>query len=579
MRFNHYSITMIIDANSFPDGQSLEADLCIVGAGAAGISMALQYIGTKIDVLVLEAGGVGEELATQALYEGSVVDDRAHSPPDRYRQRRFGGTTTIWGGRCVPFDEIDFEAREYVPHSGWPFGREALLPYYPLANRLCEAGEFSYTAEKALPGGGRAIIDGFESRYFSGDTLERFSCPTDFGARYGHRLQAAESINVVLHANVTHVQLEASGERVAALAVRTLKGKRFIARATQFVLATGGLEVARLLLASRDVQQHGIGNDHDVVGRFYMCHIAGTIGAIKIERPLDAVHHGYEITDEGIYCRRRFALRPETQRQNRLGNFIARLHHPRITDPTHRSSVLSLLYLAKGLIPYEYAMRLYGDAQSDLRSWLPHIRNVATGPFDAAAFAWHMLRDRRLAERKFPSIIIKSKANLYSLDFHAEQQPNAGSRITLAESSDALGVPRLHIDWRYTPADLDTVERALALLSGEFIRTGVGSFDYRPESVEMEMTRYGAYGGHHIGTTRIGSDLRASVVNADCRVHGVNNLFIASSATFPTSSQANPTLTVVALALRLADHLKSLLRSAAPAIRTEGRNMAQGLPA
>jgi choline dehydrogenase-like flavoprotein len=578
---------MIRDANNLPEAQPLEAGLCIVGAGAAGISMALQYIGTDIEVLVLEAGGAGEELETQALYAGSVANDRAHSPPDRYRQRRFGGTTSIWGGRCMPFDGIDFEPRDYVPHSGWPFVRDVLMPYYPLANRLCEAGEFSYAAEEALHGRGRAIIDGFDSPYFSGNTLERFSCPTDFGIRYGHRLEAADNINVVLHANVTHIQLEASGEQVLALTIRTLTGKRFIARAKQFVLATGGLEVARLLLASRDVQPQGVGNDHDMVGRFYMCHIAGTIGTIKIERPVTAVHHGYEITDEGIYCRRRFALRPETQRQYGLGNFIARLHHPRITDPAHRSAVLSLLYLAKGLIPYEYAMRLYGDEQSDMRSWLRHMRNVASGPFEAAAFAWHMLRDRKLAERKFPSIIVRSKVNLYSLDFHAEQQPNADSRVTLAASSDALDVPRLHIDWRYTPGDLDTVVRALALLAGEFSRTGVGSFDYPPESVEMEMTRYGAYGGHHIGTARMGSDVRASVVNADCRVHGVNNLFLASAATFPTSSQANPTLTVIALSLRLAEHLKSLLRSIIPTVRTGDNsdpllpesNTAQGLSA
>lgn len=549
---------MIHDADNFPDTQPLEADLCIVGAGAAGISLALQYIGTKTQVLLLEAGGVGEEAATQALYAGSLADERAHSPPDRYRQRRFGGTTTIWGGRCMPFDEIDFEPRDFVPHSGWPFARAALMPYYPHANRLCEAGEFSYSANEALRGRSREIIQGFDSPLFSTDTLERFSCPTDFGARYGHRLQAAANIRTLLHANVTHLQLEPGGNRVSALEVRTLKGKRLTARARHVVLAAGGLEVARLLLASRDVEPRGIGNQHDVVGRYYMCHIAGTIGAIQINRPLDAVHHGYEITDEGVYCRRRIALRPQIQRRERVGNFIARLHHPRITDPEHRSAVLSLLYLAKPFIPYEYAKRLHGDARADLRSWLRHVTNVATGPFEAGGFAWHMLRDRKLAERKFPSIIVRSKANLFSLDFHCEQQPHPESRVMLGPELDAFGMPRLHIDWRYTSGDLATVCRSLELLAAEFTRTGVGRFDYDPRSVEMEMTRYGAYGGHHIGTARIGTDPRQSVVDPDCRVHGLDNLFIASAATFPTCSQANPTLTVIAMALRLADHLKTL---------------------
>jgi choline dehydrogenase-like flavoprotein len=169
-----------------------------------------------------------------------------------------------------------------------------------------------------------------------------------------------------------------------------------------------------------------------------------------------------------------------------------------------------------------------------------------------------MLRDRKLAARKFPTIIIHSKANLYSLDFHAEQQPNPSSRVSLGTELDALGMPRLHVDWRYTPGDVDTVSRSVALLAADFREQRIGTFDYDPDSVEAEMTRYGAFGGHHIGTARMGRDPRSSVVNSDCRLHDVANLFIASSATFPTSSQANPTLTVVAFALRLSAHLKTL---------------------
>jgi choline dehydrogenase-like flavoprotein len=567
---------MILDASNLPDGAVLEADLCIVGAGAAGISMALQFIGTKIDVLLLEAGALAEEPATQSLYAGTVADERLHSPLDRYRQRRFGGSTTIWGGRCMPFDDIDFEARDWVPHSGWPFGRDTLLPFYPAANQLCEAGEFIYTADEALRGRSRPIVAGFDSPYFSDNTLERFSCPTDFAARYGHRLAAAGNIRVVLHANVTAVRLRADGDRVACMDVRPLTGKHLLAKATQFVLAAGGLEIARLLLASRDVQPRGIGNEHDLVGRFYMCHIAGSIGAIQIKGPVTAVHHGYDISDEGIYCRRRFALRAAAQRQQRLGNFVARLHHPRITDPAHRNAVLSLLYLAKPLIPYEYRKRLHGEQTSTARAWVEHVRNVATDPFEAVAFAWHMLRDRKLAERKFPTIIVRSKVNLYSLDFHAEQLPNAASRVTLGDDSDALGVPRLHVDWRYGAGDVDSMQRTLALMASDFQRLKLGLFDYSPQGVEFEMTRYGAYGGHHIGTARMGNDPASSVVNPEGRIHGVDNLFVASSATFPTSSQANPTLTVIALALRLAQHLKSKLVAPSP---TAGAHDATPLPA
>jgi choline dehydrogenase-like flavoprotein len=547
---------LILDTHQVPDGQLFEAEVCIVGAGAAGITLCKALIGCGIEVLLLESGGREAETATQDLYAGSVVDERLHSPPDRYRQRRFGGTTTIWGGRCMPFDEIDFEERDYIPDSGWPFAREALLPFYPEANRLCEAGVFEYLAGGAFGGPLRPMLSGFDDRHFSIDTLERFSCPTDFGRRYGHKLEAAANVRVLLHANVTAIELDAAGESVAQLAVRNLQGGKFTVRARRYVLATGGLEVARLLLASRNVQSAGIGNSHDLVGRYYMCHLAGTIGRIEIAGPLANAYHGYDISDEGVYCRRRFALRPETQRARGIGNFVARLHHPRITDPAHRSSILSLLFLMKFLIPYEYGKRLHGGEAASLANWMRHAANVFARPFDALGFAWHMLRDRKLAERKFPSIIVASRANLYSLDFHAEQQPIAASRVLLSDRLDALGMPRLAVDWRYSRGDVETVSRSLALLAEDIKNSGVGTFEYDPAEVEPEMTRYGAYGGHHMGTARMGNDPRSSVVDADCRVHGVRNLFIAGAATFPTSSQANPTLTVVALALRLADHLQ-----------------------
>jgi choline dehydrogenase-like flavoprotein len=546
---------VIIDAHDLPAGEVLQADVCIVGAGAAGITMALAFADTPIEVLILEAGGLKAEQTTQALYAGAVADERLHSPLDTYRQRRFGGTTTIWGGRCMPFDDIDFEGRDFMPNSGWPLDRAAILPYYLEANRLCEAGEFAYRVGEAFDGPLRPMIEGFDSPNFTTDTLERFSCPTDFGARYGRRLRAAPNIRVVLHANVTRVQLEAGGARVASLAVAALDGKTLTATARQYVLAAGGLEVARLLLASRDVQPHGVGNDRGIVGRYYMCHLAGTIGALTLRGPLGAVWNGYDVSYEGIYCRRRIALTPEAQRRLRLGNFVARLHHPRITDPDHRNAILSLLFLAKFVIPYEYGKRLHGGERATLGMWLQHARNVMAGPFDAVGFAWHMLRDRKLAERKFPSIIIKPKANLFSLDFHAEQQPNPESRVELTSDVDALGVPKLRVDWRYTAVDLDTVARAIALFAEDLDRSGIGALAYDPAGVEFEMTRYGAYGGHHIGTARMGRDPGSSVVDADCRVHGIENLSIASSAVFPTSSQANPTLTIVALALRLAERL------------------------
>ncbi|MFM2286950.1 MAG: hypothetical protein RL684_93 [Pseudomonadota bacterium] len=544
---------MFMESTDIAPGQLLEADTCIVGAGVAGISIARDLGRSGRDVLLLEAGGRREEAASQARYAGSVTDARLHSPPDRYRQRRFGGTSTIWGGRCMPLDPIDFEARDWVPHSGWPITREALDAYYPRANELCEAGAFEYRA----PAGAamRPMITGFEGEHYTSDTLERFSRPTDFGQRFGQWLGEAATVRVLLHANVRHVQLAADGQSVDHLVVASGPGREFRVRARRYVLAAGGLESARLLLASRDVHAQGVGNQHDVLGRYYMCHLAGTIGAVQVLRPREQVWHGYEVDADGVYVRRRLALRAQAQREARVGNFIARLHHPRIGDAAHGSAMLSLLFLMRPIIPYEYAKRLYEADAAQTPLW-PHVRNLAGGPLEAAGFAWHLFSKRILASRKFPSIIVRSPGNRFSVDFHAEQEPNPASRLTLSHERDDLGMPRLQVDWRYTPGDVHTVGESLRLLQQDFAASGAARFEYDPASVEFEMTRYGAYGGHHIGTLRMGSGPRTSMVDSDCRVHGVANLHVAGAATFPTSSQANPTLTIAALALRLADHLK-----------------------
>jgi len=546
---------MIEDALSLNDRSSLTADVCIVGAGAAGITIALELIESGLTVLLLESGGTKLEDRTQALYAGEVADERLHSPPDKYRQRRFGGSTVIWGGRCVPYDDIDFETREWIPNSGWPLTRADLLPYYERANRLSEAGPFAYRVSETFSTPQTPMLPDYASETFTTDGYERFSCPTDFGARYGHRLAAATNVRVLLHANVTHLALSADGSRVTGATIRCTNGSQHQVSAGSFVLAAGGIEVARLLLASRDVAPTGIGNHHDVVGRYYQCHIAGTIGLLEI--PLGKpVVHGYDTSPEGVYCRRRIAPTPALQRRERLSNFVARLHFARITDPEHRTGILSLLYLAKFFISYEYGKRLHGGEKFSIKTWLQHVRNVVLDPFYTAAFLWHWLRKRNLSDRKFPSVIIRSPRNRYSLDFNAEQHPNPESRVMLAETKDEFGMPQIRVDWRYLPEDVDTVRRTLQLFADDLARSGAGRFSFDADQVEVEMTRYGAYGGHHIGTTRMGSDPRSSVVDADCRVHGVGNLYIASSSVFPTSSHANPTLTIVALALRLAERLR-----------------------
>lgn len=556
---------MIADANSIPNGAVLQPDVCVVGAGPAGIALTLALSERGLSVLLLESGQFQEEAGTQSLYEGEVADEKLHSPPDKYRQRRMGGSSAIWGGRCMPFDPIDFETRSHVPHSGWPISYEDLLPYYPQANALAEAGRFSYDADEALGPEAAPMIRGFDSPHVRTGGLERFSCPTHFGTRYAKRLQLAPGVQVLLGANCTAVRLRADGQAVHALEVATLAGKRFSVMPRAAVLATGGLETARLLLASRDVTPAGVGNLHDVVGRYYMCHIAGNVGMLTVHGPTGHVRHGYEVAPEGVYCRRRLSVTAAGQRRLGLANAVARLHFPRITDPAHRNGVLSGLFLARKLISYEYGKRLNDGYAATPATYARHLLNVVTDPLDTTAFLLHWLARRSLAERKFPSVILRNRTNRFSLEVHGEQMPQAASRVTLTDRVDALGMPQLRVDWRYGRADIESVQGTLDLLAQEFEQSGVARFDYNRDTLEEDLMRFGAYGGHHIGTTRMGHDVRTSVVNADCQVHSVSNLFVAGSAVFPTSSQANPTLTLIALSLRLGHTLSQRLdRSPAP---------------
>jgi choline dehydrogenase-like flavoprotein len=550
---------VINDARTIVRGTTIQTDVCIIGAGAAGVTLALELLGSGRRILLLEAGGEAEEPRTQALYEGDVADASIHSPPDKYRHRRFGGTTAIWGGRCVPFDPLDFQDRSWIPHSGWPIRYEDVAAHYPKANAICEAGECTYDARHAVPGGMHPLLRGFAPVDFTTDRIERFSCPTDFGRRYRDRLAAAPSVRVLLHANCTRLIVSGDGGRIDRAVVQTLDGNRFDVAATQFVLAAGALETTRLLLASRDVHSRGIGNGRGLVGRYYMCHIAGTVGTLRFDGPADHVWQGYHRAEDGVYCRRRIAPTEQAQRREAIGNAVFRLHHPRIPNPRHGTGSLSAIFLAQQLISYEYRKRLITNQPVSGREWLWHVANVGIDAPATARFLWHWMRDRVFAERKFPSVIVRPRKNLFSLDFNAEQVPNPDSRVSLSERTDALGMPRLVVDWRYTDADIRTVATSLRLLQQELSRSALGelTFDHDEADVETVIRRDGALGGHHIGTTRMSSDPATGVVDGNSRVFGMHNLYVAGSAVFPTSSQANPTLTIVALAIRLARHIEA----------------------
>lgn len=554
---------MIQDADQIDLASTLHADVCVVGGGPAGIVSALALASSGSQVLLLESGGNRPSHNSQALCVGELANPLLHAPLDTYRRRGIGGSSTVWGGRCVPLDPIDFSERDWLDlPPGWPVSYDDLLPYWRRAHAIAELGNFDYQASTAVPGGMKPMFPSFTDNTVSTNSIERFSRPTDFGIAYMRQLKTNSRIRLVTHATVTEIRLDVACAGVDHLLFCSSGGTIRRAVARTFILAAGGLEVPRLLLASHRQMASGIGNGHDQVGRYYMCHLAGVLGRF-IPSLGQTPFNGYERADGGIYVRRRLSISPAEQRARRMGNMIARLHHPRLANPRHQSAVLSSLFLLSGALPYEYRVRLQDPCPA--ADYGRHIANLMADPLGTSKFLWSLTHRRVLARRKLPSVVLQPPGRFFTLDVHAEQLPHPDSRISLAQARDRNGMPLLHVDWRYSRADLHTVQSGLAVFASAFSRAGCGELSVEADNIDAEILRDGAYGGHHLGTARMSSSPLTGVVDANCRVHGIRNLYIASSAVFPTSGQANPTLTILALALRVADFVRDV---DAPAQRT-----------
>lgn len=556
---------MILDAATVPDGTELRADICIVGGGAAGLALADALIkaARHLDIILLEAGGLRFDAAAQAGLVGETAPGSPHPPPHLYRRRGLGGATAIWGGRCVPLDPIDLERRPWVPHSGWPIGWDALAAHYPAAMALCEAGSCEFDAGRALGEGAPPSIAGFVDPDVVATRLERFSRPTDFGRSLRASLAEAPRLRVICGAEA--LRLEAATGPVTGLQVAGPPGRRFTVRARHYVLATGGLEVPRLLLASDPSRRGGLGNEGGALGRYYMCHAEATLGRLRLLPADRPVALDFETTPDSIYVRRKFDLAAAALRREGLLSTTFRLHYPLIADPAHGIGILSAMYLVKDVILPEYRRKLATIEQAGRDRlqrgpgfWLGHAGNVVRDGMGVARFGQRWLRRRTFASRKLPYVVVRSRDGSYPLDVNAEQIPDPANRVSLGAATDRHGIPQLRVDWRLLPQDRDSLLRSMAVVRDAFARSGTGRLDYEVEALQAIVAAATPVGGHHIGTARMSATPADGVVDANCTVHGVPNLHIAGAAVFPTCGHANPTLTIVALALRLAGHLATL---------------------
>jgi len=566
---------MIRDARGVPPKTELNCDVVIIGSGAGGMSVARELLNSSLEVILLESGGYREEKTTQDLYRGKVAGPGFHSELHRHRRRRFGGSTTVWGGRCAPLEAIDFETRPYLPYSGWPVSRTEMDPYYERAHEHCECGRYTYRAAESLPEGNRPLIPGLESTDVTQDLIWRFSLPTDFGKRDLEAIKASHRMTAYLHANCLGFTSTKDGRNVTGVRVASLRGNEFAVRAKYYVLAAGCLETTRLLLVSTDANPKGLGNERELVGRFYCGHMTGDLCTATFTPKGGPVIWNYERTADGVYCRRTLTMRPETLRREQLQNMRVTLSHPPIPDASHRNGILSAAYLVKRFlidkIPPEFSKALAETSYRDIRV---HLKNVLLDAPNLAGFSVHWLRHRILPRRKFPSIAFPSPTQTYCLHFDAEQAPNPENRVTLMEERDALGLPRLRVNWQSSGRDVESALKSFQMIKRDFERCGVGKVNSSDEEVVGHIRQGACIGAHQFGTTRMAADPSRGVVDANCRAHSVENLYIATSSVFPTMGFANPVLTIVALGIRLADHLKSISQRNPPEPASTGKREA-----
>lgn len=526
---------MFVDLRELPDGQVFQADVCIAGAGAAGITLAAELAAAGHEVCLLESGGLQFDPPTQQLYEADNAGI-ARLPATATRLRYFGGSTNHWNGKCARLDPIDFEERAWIPDSGWPISRRELDPFYDRAQPILDLPPLrSGTAVATEFGAPRPPLDESVMGLFAW----QLSPPTRLGEKFRARLQSSPRARIVLHANVVNVQANQAADRVVRLDVRSLDGKRATATANSYVLSCGGIENSRLLLASDGVDARGLGNGHDLVGRYFMEHLRNR-ELIALGRDRYAIERTYNSyrRREGEYLLG-LSLSPAVQQRDGILNAGFFPNFDR-REPSASATAMQLVRgIMHGRLP-EHAIDT-GRVLRNLDEILINVRRRLLRPGSTDLTG------------DLPILVIDS-----------EQAPNRDSRITLGTERDALRMRRASIDWRMSELDRRSVLRSLELCAAQ-LWLCYGARIYLPDSMDSELAEWVHNFkdvAHHIGGTRMADTPQRGVVDRNCRVHGMDNLYVAGSSVFPTTGQSNPTLTIVALALRLAGELKRTLPAA-----------------
>ena len=523
-------------------------DVCVVGAGPVGLALALKLADLGLSVAVLEAGA-GKAAGSFA----TEFTTTHHASPEAATHGGIGGTTALWGGRCVAYDDLDFQRREHVPFSGWP------IPHAEMSRYYAEALAFLRCSTTALPP--RASS---EEQPVHLEAIERWSKEPVLGPHYRAMLETSEAILLLPNAVATEIVLGPDKRRVETIRVRQGSGTRDVSADT-FVLAAGGLENARLLLSLQKRKADAFGGAEGPLGRFYQGHLTGYLAVIELTSAGLAADLSFHADEEGYLSRRRMQLSAQCQAQERVLNSVFWTDAISLADPLHGSGTLSLLYLMlslTGLYPLlsrGTAPRARPKGRGEFKA---HLRNIASNGISFRT----VLRTLARLRRPPAGGMVANPAGRYLLRYHAEQMPNPESRVQLRETPAGA---TLSVHYHVGEEDVASVLRSHAVLDEWLRRNGWGRLDYlhKPGERARAVLRQAFDGYHQIGLARMADRPSEGVVDGNCRTHDVDNLYLAGASVFPTGSQANPTLPAVALALRLGEHLGDLVKRAVIACR------------
>jgi choline dehydrogenase-like flavoprotein len=544
---------MIIDARFLSPAAAIETDVCIIGSGPAGITLAREFANQSFKVCLLESGGWEFDPEIQSLSDGTAIGD-PYPEVSSTRLRQFGGTAHTWEGqngykeygfRCLPLDRIDFEQRDWLPYSGWPFTKAHLDPFYARAHQVCQIGAYDYNVEAWEDR--RAVRLPFQSDRVM-TSISQYGGRSPFTTQYPHELKQTPNITTILYATAIELVTDQTNQIVTRVRIAVSPQQQIWLSAKIFIVATGGMENARLLLASNHQQPAGLGNQHDLVGRFFMDRpiLKGIL--LPDRHQLLEQTALYDIyRTQGVPVMARVQLTEDLMRREHLLNNGAQLF-PRPL-PHQREATLAVRSLIASI----------GDRQP-IPDLLKRLRVALRGSdYLMAAGFWAVIRQLPTFRRGDWSYLPHEKRRFSQFEVFSqiEQAPDPDNRVKLSSQRDRFGQPQVELHWRLNDIDIQNAHRIQAIWAEEFEQAGLGELQFADNRKDWQVEKPAMH--HHMGATRMHIDPKQGVVDANCQVHNLANLFIAGSSVFPTSGYANPTLTIVALAIRLADHIKTQL--------------------